>query len=354
MIILNDIHVGFQRKGGTTPKTQETLRSYLFDQLANILSITGEMHLLINGDLFDDFEISPRDWVETYLLLSKWLASHNTLTLAAGNHDWSPRGNRVSSFEMLCKVLKQERPDQVTVIGIDEWDGNEEFVVLAHCSNQDIFNLKLAEVLAVLQPSMYVFLHANYDNNFAAESDHSLNVSADQARAFAAKGAKLVFAHEHQARTALDGNVIVMGNQWPTSIADCLNNDEKFYHTLSMGLLEAHTVWSRDHLTAGYGEIDWRHLFDEGVELNGFVRVVGSASSNEAAEVISAIAKFRQVSEAFIITNMVKIDGIVQAEELPASFEVAKKFDVMEFIKRHLDEDEVKAVEKLLLEEVPA
>ena len=33
MLILNDLHIGFRRVGGTTPASQEALRTYLFDNL---------------------------------------------------------------------------------------------------------------------------------------------------------------------------------------------------------------------------------------------------------------------------------------------------------------------------------
>ena len=35
---------------------------------------------------------------------------------------------------------------------------------------------------------------------------------------------------QDQAKKALGGKVIILGNQWPTSIADCLGNDAKFAH----------------------------------------------------------------------------------------------------------------------------
>lgn len=368
MLVLNDVHIGVERRGGTTPKTQEALRNYLFTSFEEkLMDCTSD--LLILGDLFDQFEVSPRDWIQTYLILQDWLVrTPRTLYLVAGNHDHSPKALRVSSFEMLCKVLvEQFGPERVVVVAIDEWKfiGSQDpstakTIALAHCSNQDIFNLKLAEVLQASGSGTRVLLHANFDNNFAVESDHSLNVSRDQVKEFQGFGATLFFAHEHQARTEMGGSVVVFGNQWPTSIADCLNNDEKFAHVLS-GSVEKIRTWTRDineELSPsgirGFAETDWRELANVDPQGALFIRVVGNASANEAAEVISAISKFRLTSEAFVISNVVKIDGIVQAEELPTAFEVTKKFDVMEFINKHLEPDEVEAVKKLLVEEAVA
>jgi|GEM_PF-1652257 len=354
MLVLNDLHLGVQRKGGTTPASQEALRNYLFTSLEEILHDSQEKHLVIAGDLFDEFEVSPRDWVQTYLIFQDWLVrSGGKLTLIAGNHDHSPKALRVSSFEMLSKVLVEQFGDQVvTVVGIDQWSGinppTGHIYALAHCSNQDVFNAKLNEVLAQVVDGDGVFLHANFDNHFAAQSDHSLNVSMEQAKKFAEKGATLFFAHEHQARTALGGRVVVFGNQWPTSIADCLNNDEKYAHVFNGGVTKVRT-WAGASGRAAFLECDWRTLMDEAqIPGLGFIRVTGKASAAEASDCLNAIAKFRQRSSAFVISNAVQIEGLAEIGELPSSFEAAKRFDVLEFIREKMEPEEVAMLEKLV------
>lgn len=347
MLILNDIHIGVQRKGGTTPASQEALRTYLFSEVQATLKAATDSHVLVLGDLFDDFEVSPRDWIETYEVFSAWLLATNWhhLTLAAGNHDHSAKGDRVSSFQMLCRVLRDRFDDQVTLVMVDAWAEVDPGVyALAHCVNQDIFDLQLTEVAK--QSPKALLLHANYDNKFAAVSDHSLNVSEEQARALADAGTTLVFAHEHQAKSALGGAVKILGNQWSTSVSDCLGNDAKFAHILKDGQLTKVQTWAAGGVN-GYAQIDWRDLAGHTGE-QSFLRVSGEAKSSEAAEVINAIAKFRQRSKAFVISNAVAIDGIVSAEELPATFEAAKAFDVVSFVHRHLDDREKATFDSLL------
>lgn len=353
MLILNDVHIGHNRQGGTTPASREALRNYLLKSFEEAFHDTTENHVCILGDLFDQFDVDGRDWVATYMILQDWLGRPNggqmhRLTLVAGNHDWSNKGEKVSSFEMLCKVLKEQFGNQVSIVGIDQWavidDGTG--IALAHCSNQDIFNAKLAEVLAMIaRPGFRVLLHANFDNHFAAQSDHSLNVSEEQAKAFALKGATIYLAHEHQARTALGGSVVVFGNQWPTSVSDCLNNDAKFAHVLRSGV-EKIMTWPSEG--TAYATIDWRELEMEAQYGAGFIKLVGTASANEAGECISSIAKFRTRSNAFVITNGVRIEGVIDNADLPEAFEAAKAFDVMEFINSNLDEPQRAAVRKLM------
>ena len=349
MLVLNDIHLGVKRNGGTTPASREALRHYLFTAVEEMFIDTTETHVLIAGDLFDQFEIEGRDWVQTYLIFQDWLSGNPTrkLTLVAGNHDWSPKGTRVSSFEMLAKVLTEQfSPDQIHVINIDQWAPTGDCIALAHCSNQDIFEQKLGEVMEKVTTGDRVILHANYDNNFAVESDHSLNVSKEQAQAFANKGATLYFAHEHQARTELGGSVVVFGNQWPSSVSDCLNNDEKFAHVFG-GSVEKVKTWGKVD-EVGYTEVDWADLMlKPDFNPQGFVKVTGTASSNEAGDCLSVIAKFRARNAAFVITNGVKIEGVLDNESLPDSFEATKAFDVMSFINSNLDERQQTAVKKL-------
>ena len=344
MLVINDIHIGVQRKAGTTQASQEALRGFLFDSLRATLDQTAEDHLLVDGDLFDTFEVSPRDWIETYSVFCAWLAKGTFLTLVAGNHDTVERGEKMSSFAMLCRVLKDQYTN-VQLVMIDAWGEVDQGVyAVAHCANQDLFDLRLGELLK--QAPKFLFIHANYDNKFAAVSDHSLNVSQEWAERFIEIGTTMIFSHEHQAKTARGGKVIVLGNQFPTSVADCLGNDTKFAHTLNDGVLTKVPTWATD-IPNGYIQIDWREL-SEYAGAAGFIRVAGAALATEAADVIGTLAKFRQRSPAFVVTNAVAIDGIVQASELPAAFEAAKAFDVVAYIHKNLSAEEVLTFDKLL------
>lgn len=346
MLIINDVHAGVQRKGGTTPASQEALRTYLFDSLEALLTETQERDILILGDLFDTFEVPLADWIRTYHILAETIDRGKHIILVAGNHDNSPRGGKVSSFTALCEVLQsRSSAGRVTVYDVGQSGPVPGGWVIPHCANQDLFNIELQKVLELDFPPEFLFLHANYDNNFAVNADHSLNVSMEQAAAISAGGTTLVFAHEHQARADLGGKVVVLGNQWPTSVSDCLNNDKKFAHVLRGGQLTKLETWDKDS-EAGYAEVNWTDL-DDALEVS-FIRVSGTASSAQASDAVNAVAAFRQSSNAFVITNAVKVEGIAEIEELPAQFEAAKAFDVLSFIKQHLDADEIAVVEQLL------
>lgn len=355
MIIINDLHLGVNRVSGTTPQSREDLRTYTFEQFSSLLDNANGHDLCILGDAFDSFEIPARDWLEAYMLLSAWCANNlsKTLILVAGNHDVSLKGNRVSSFETLGTVLDQQFSN-TDVVGINEsvqvfLDEGKVFIV-AHHTNQDLFDLTLGKVLMDVRRGDHVLFHANYHNPFAERADHSLNVSEEQALEFTKKGVTLVFAHEHahrheipHATPADGGSVVCLGNQIPTSISDCLGNNSKFYWSLGHGGLTKTECWMAE---GNYEAVDWRDLNQDSPAK--FIRVVGDAVNAEAAQVIDAIHRFRQKSHAFVITNAVKIEGIADIESLPDTFEAAKKFDVMEFVYGQLNEAEAEVIRKII------
>lgn len=352
MIIINDLHLGVNRVSGTTPQSREDLRNYVFAEFDRLLDTTdNDNDLVILGDLFDSFDCDARDWLEAYRLLTAWCAynSFHTLYLVAGNHDTSAKANRVSSFETMAAVLKGQFRN-VKVIGIDETLTVDGYIhLVAHHRNQELFDLTLAKVLEDCERGDYVLLHANYDNKFAEQADHSLNVSEAQALEFTKKGVDLLFAHEHHHRREIPhgtpadgGSVVCLGNQIPTSVSDVLGRTDKFYWELWEEGLRKHKFWeAKDN----YAELDWRSLPQDNPAK--FIRVVGDAVNAEAAQVIDAIHRFRQKSNAFVITNAVKIEGIADIESLPSTFEAAKKFDVMEFVYGQLNEAEAEVIRKI-------
>jgi hypothetical protein len=226
--------------------------------------------------------------------------------------------------------------------------------------NQDCFDLELAKVPKV----KYLLLHVNYNNNFAKESDHSLNLSEEQAKALPVE--KIVFAHEHYARTALKGKVFVCGNQVPSSVSDCLDGRDKTLTILSAsGEIESEVTWrSSDETTttavfagsmeaqtltictgSGFREMNWKNVQETVAQ---FVRFVGEAKPEEVAEMVSVIARFRKNSKAFVVSNAVKVlgsDGLVLQEA--ASLEEARAFDIMGALKKVLTEEQVKIIESL-------
>lgn len=362
--ILNDTHLGFHRVSGTTVTSRETLSKSLWDSFYNCLKGI-DTDLLIAGDLFDKFTVSNKDLILAVTCLSAWLQANpeNTLILQAGNHDWSDRGTELSTFETLYTLLRMSHGERVVQVAPnsykklvidpdDEFSGYSEMVVyaVAHHSDQTAFVAtldKVAEDIASTKgmTDFRVVLHANYSNKFAARSDHSLNVSEEMADKLAP--AQLIFAHEHQQKRAKGGRVVVIGNQWPTSVSDCQGNDTKRYARLECGgIVNFVDTWSASDPQTGYVTVDWRQL-GSWTEYPGFIEIVGEASSDESAEVMGAVAKFRAKSKCMVMTQSVEIAGIVRDEGDLSDLRVGKKFDVRAFAATVLKEQQMKTFDAL-------
>lgn len=343
MIILNDLHLGVTRSGGTTPQSQSALRNYLRKSLSETLEDYGGEHVVINGDLFDSFQVETSEVIAAHKIFQQHLEREGRLTLVMGNHDASAKGDKVSSFHLLAHILKSTHPGDVDVV--DHTNGftaiGDGVFAISHCMNQSLFDLELAQAVKRDGEGRYLLLHCNYKNGFAENSDHSLNINDEQVGALMRAGWTLVLGHEHQGYTLRGGRVIVVGNNFPSSVADCIGDPEK--HLLEIdGGVKFVCTWDAN---GSYIEADWRDLTN--IDGYNFIRVVGNATALEAAAVIKAVSQLRQRSEAFVITNSVKVEGQDMTMNTE-SIESIKAFDLLSAIYAELNEREVETVKELM------
>lgn len=347
MLILNDIHLGVQRSAGTTLASATSLRNWLLGQTTQVLADT-DGPVLIAGDLFDGFNVTTETLAHTYFMFSTWLAAKTQakLYLLPGNHDLSRDSTKMSSFHLLQLLLSAQFPAQVVNLNEPGHVAGNIYAV-PHLANQELFDAALAEMRGHLQGvpgEKWLVLHANYDNHFAVQADHSLNVTPEQADEFALVDTTLLFAHEHQTRQP-KSNVICMGNQFPSSIADCLGNDAKFAHVIIGDLmLDKVKTWQRQ---GSYAELDWTlDLASVDPDLE-FIRVVGTADYTDNAAVVDAINTLRQSHPAFVITNAVQIKSLNDQDDTAASLEAAQEFDVLAYVYAKLDAKQVEKLKEL-------
>lgn len=355
LTVISDSHLGVNRTGGTTKESFLALKEYTQRQFKELLyRVPQGNDLLINGDLFDSFNVSNDTVLFAFRELGAWLErSGQMLYLARGNHDTSKDSTKMSSFDMLCSLLDHvsDRVYSITEPHGFDYAGGATITVLPHAPNQDIFNLWIEDQCKTHIPGRhYLFVHANFDNNFAVESDHSLNVSREQIKQLTDAGFEaIIFAHEHQQRQ--DGRAIIVGNQFPTSVSDCLGNRSKrLLHINASGEMEFEDTWQD---AGSYYEADWKRPFDV-PECAQFVRLTGEATADEAASVIAAHSALRKKHQAFVITNSVKIDGQVLDTEALKAIEEVSDYSVTDFLLNHLKNDAQRDVVKSLLKNRPA
>ena len=332
LTIINDTHLGVTRTAGTTNTSATKLQSWMLRQFDSLLNQCRDSNLLINGDLFDRFEVDKGIEFCVYARLLVWLKENprQVLFLSAGNHDLSKDSSRRSSFINLCKYLSisgcQERV-RIMEEGVNLIiDG---VAVIPHIPNQELLEANLEAALQI-EGLHTLFLHCNFDNHFASQTDHSLNLSAERAQQFAEKGVQLVLGHEHHGRHL--GNVRIIGNQIPSSIADCLDpNKIKQYAVLEGRELTLHDFMPVEDV---FAEVDWQ---TDTLPDRQFIRVTGEATYEQASEVVQRIAEWRKSSDAFVITNAVKVGSLDTQTALPDV--QSASFDVWKMLLEKLPED---------------
>ena len=334
LYIINDLHISAIRVGGTLPSTAWQLRQDLLQGFAELLG-RCDSDVAINGDFADDYRMIAADILKAHEIISAWMVKGHKLYALPGNHCLSKSSLDLSSFEFLFRLLAEQFPEQV-VLMMEPGQLCDGVYAIPHVPNQSLMDLELGRVP---DGTEYLLLHANFNNVFAKNSDHSLDVSESQIDALNIKHA--VFGHEHVQRSEMGGKVVVVGNQLISSISDCLNNKTKRMAKITDDGIEFIDTWTAE---GDYAEIDWRELEDTGAR---FIRAVGTATAEEAEQVVSAISRFRKDSKALIVGNAVRVAGVNDQDELVLTHEALTTFNVREALRELLTDDENKKIDEL-------
>jgi DNA repair exonuclease SbcCD nuclease subunit len=330
------------------------LREYGHNQFRNLLLLAGAEgcdRVIINGDLADQYNLPLSEALEIYETMDQWLQQNPNkgIILACGNHDLSKDSSRLGTVEFVGALLGMKYFGRFSLVAKPEQFGD--IYVVPHLVNQDLLELELSRVPEGVK---YLLLHLNWDNRFAAEAEHSLNLDRAQAKALKERGITMILGHEHQGRESLGGKVVVVGSNFPSSIADCMpHGDGQKDGTKRALIIEDGThrfvpTWTPDDAEGWFARVDWRELKDVEEEGRGFVRVEGDASEAEAADVIKAISAFRQRSRSFVVANAVKVEQAESLEDIAASIEDIRNVSVLELLLEQLDDAQQAAVRKLL------
>jgi len=323
------------RSAGTTQASQLALRQQLIKTFKDLLPSEGD--LMILGDLFDTASIPMLDVLATFEALADWLQAHPSSVCynVAGNHDLSKVSTMLSSFQFLGKLLYRQFPSRY--IHIEEPTLTPYGFVIPHLRNQDLFNQALANVPS-LPKLQRLFLHCNYDNGFAAQSDQSLNLSKEQVLSLPVE--EIILGHEHHTREV--GKVLIPGNQVASSIADWLGPSDKRFIKITDGV----TCFVRIAEKASqFVEFDWK---SPGKTDAKFVRFTGTATQEEVSSAISAINRYRASSDALVVANGVQVvtpDGV--AEAFNNTLTSVQAFDIKAALREVLTISEMEILDEL-------
>jgi calcineurin-like phosphoesterase family protein len=340
--VINDLHIGAKRVAGTTTESAAHLRENLLARLRSLLAEVKDPVIVINGDFFDTYSVSMLDWLEAYQALSDWLhaGEARALHLVAGNHDLSKNSTELSSFELLGHMLRLTYPGRVQYLCGANWiDEARGVYAISHVVNQAEFDLQLDRVP---ESARCLLLHCNFDSPFTEHADHSLNLPRPKAKELVERGVQIVIGHEHHPSSAFGNRLLIPGNQFPASVADCVTpqgrkvDSKHCVRLLENGAVELQETWRGDD-DDGFIDFDWRELegdtLRDAEDFAGFIRVSGRAGPEESADAIKRISRLRQRSDALVVANAVRVtasDG--GGQELAESVEDVRKADVIQMV----------------------
>jgi DNA repair exonuclease SbcCD nuclease subunit len=292
-LIIGDVHQGLNRKTGVTVQSLESFEGDKALALMRVMGDNRDKEVIIAGDLFDSSAVS----LISIVRMVRTLTAHpRKVYVIAGNHDLSKDSTKLSSLLMFKEwVESMESNVEVVLAPLEIEEGTW---LLPHQVNQEAFDRKL--LLLQSEGAKVVVTHCNYENNFAVEADHSLNMTKEQATMFDI----VVSGHEHNARTL--GNVSMIGSFLPCTVDEA--SVDKHCLILEGTLIEKYEHCDQTEC-CWYEEVDWHDLEDYATEA-GFIKIVGTATSEEAALALNAVAAFRKQSHAYMIRNAVVLEKV--------------------------------------------
>jgi hypothetical protein len=301
--------MGVRRSAGTTPESRLALEKWMFEQFDKCLAIPHDK-LLIAGDLFDKRSVPEHIMFEVIKRLR-----HEDCSIMLGNHCLGGVNDQLtlSSAEFVAKLSGCEIISEPTV-----WEG---LYCIPHLFNQQ----RHEEAIAEVPDDVILVTHANIDNPWAS-GEHSLNLSLEEIKALELRGVTVLAAHEHANRK--QGIVTVLGNQYPSSIADALGGS-KFCHILEDGVLTPIETWN----PTDFVEMHHSEMYPTDVR---FIRITGECAVAEYAEVVRKIAAYRKTSKAFIVASSVKP---ITKEQAKLEQNEVDQFNIMELLLGQVDED---------------
>jgi metallophosphoesterase superfamily enzyme len=342
--IINDLHAGVRRQGGTTISSRAALNKYISKEIKGLLTwATDTDVLVILGDIFDKAKVSEVVLVDVLFMLTSFLReSKADLILVRGNHDSkSELVDDMCSLEALYTLLvaalsdMRDDPTRVHLVFNEPLTFEDEGIdyhIIPHMFNQEAFDQAIENV----PECTYLLLHCNFDCRYAV-GDHSLNLTREQAKKLERRVNQILIAHEHQSRVEMRGSVVVLGNQFPTSIADCLNNTrKKAWVTNAIGM-DDYPTWT----SSG----SFRECNPTDIQEAEFVRVSGTCKQPEFGQIVRDIAAYRKISDAFVISNAVKVEAV----ERSISKEDVSKINILELLIKTIPEQFQGRVRECLL-----
>jgi DNA repair exonuclease SbcCD nuclease subunit len=322
MLIINDLHLGVERQAGTTKESRLALENWMLEQFAKLLEHPHD-ELLILGDLFDKRNVEEHVMAAVIKLLLK----ERKVAIVLGNHDLGggTDDHKLSSAEFVGRIIQADVIKTQTI-----YNG---FYIIPHLHNQQDFDRAVSQC----PDDAAMLVHCNIDSPWS-HGDHSLNLDLYQIVELHQRGIKVIAAHEHAQRDYME-NVMVIGNQFPSSIADCQSGPKRCLLVEGNAVVSVPTWDATDYACSENIPM---------INTHKFIELTGELSIADYTETVKAIAIVRRNSDAFIIKNSVKR---VEIERGAMVDEAVTRFNIIEMLLSALPPEIKEEVKKCLSQE---
>lgn len=276
-LIINDLHLGVQRQAGTTKESRLALENWMLQRFKYLLEMPHH-RLIILGDLFDQRNVDEHIMKEVIDILNG-----ERCVLVLGNHDLQggAEDHKMSSAEFVGMIGGHDIIDTACLL-----DG---FYIIPHLHDQAEFDRAVSQC----PDNTMMLTHCNIDSPWT-HGDHSLNLSLAQIDDLYKRGIHVIAAHEHAQRDYMY-NVTVIGNQFPSSIADCQSGPKRCLIVEGKSFTSVPT-WDATDYTTGIR-----------ASYHKFIEVTGEVEIAEYTGIVKKVSELRRNSDAFIIKNSVKV-----------------------------------------------
>lgn len=307
--LISDLHLGLSRTAGITDSSLRQLEEDKLNFLSSFFSENEDKEIIIAGDLFDG-NIIPLS-----VLLSALQVLHghaNRIWILAGNHDLSKNTEVMSSFAFLRSMTDFWKGSNITMVTEPLVIEKHKIVMIPHLSNQGIFDKALSDYS---NKDHTLITHCNYDNFFALNKDHALNLTQEQAQKFK----QVISGHEHATRSV--GNVHMIGSFAPCNVKEAATPKRTHLFDAITGELVQVQNLDQDYICS-YSELHYSELQNPmSEEAVGFIKIIGSVTAVEAPLILTQIADFRKKSAAYMIQNATVVEAVGLESFEETSFE---------------------------------
>ncbi len=327
MQIFTDPHIGKKMTANTSVKSRKRWGQALVQRCHDVINIGKAdfdgVPTLCVGDLFDADQVQAAD------LLDGLKIALGCEMVLGGNHDVENSAGSVSALAVVSEVAHNVVMPVFNVATISrQWHGKAICVFVPHHTSKELFAEALVKAETEAKKKgegqrCYLFLHCNYDCEYA-NKETELNLSpADAERLLAAGFNRIFIGHDHNRKSDFDGRVQVLGSVSPTSFGDCEAEHGHYLLDTVNDTLQYICTWDpkMQFLELTVGEL-MEQAEDETFGVQGildrfpaadFIRINGDIEPSKAVEFSKTVKKLWIAADKAERLFAIKVDARVKA-----------------------------------------